>query len=40
MSDPSLWFAVRNVRRSVAYALDACPDELKPYETVPEEPRA
>jgi hypothetical protein len=33
MSDePPFWFAVWNVRYNVAYALDAYPDELIPYE--------
>jgi hypothetical protein len=30
--DPPFWFAVWNVRHNVAYALDAYPDELIPYE--------
>jgi hypothetical protein len=30
--DPPFWFAVWNVRYNVAYALDAYPDELIPYE--------
>ena len=30
--DSALWFAVWNVRRSVAYAIDAYEDERIPYE--------
>lgn len=30
--DPPFWFAVWNARYNVAYALDAYPDELVPYE--------
>jgi hypothetical protein len=30
--EPPFWFAVWNVRYNVAYALDAYPDELVPYE--------
>ena len=34
MSDdsPPFWFAIWNVRANFAYALDAYPEELKPYE--------
>src|SRR5262249_13913381 len=29
---PPFWFAIWNVRANFAYALDAYPEELKPYE--------
>jgi len=37
--DPPLWFAVWNVRRSVAYALDVYLDELIPLERPPSRAR-